>query len=256
MVSSENSRPQTLVYVVPAVDVGSYVPAAKAELAAKLALPSGYTLTWSGEFEQIQETWSRLIWALPLTLLIILVLLYLATGSVFRTLLVILAVPFSLVGAVWLLWLLRYHWSGAVAVGIIALAGLDAETGLVMLLYLDNSFERFKSEGRMKSREDLWQAVHDGAVKRIRPKFMTVATMFMGLTPLLLSTGAGSDVMKRIAAPMIGGIFTSFLLELIVYPPLYEIWLGRGNSEGKFEFVPEGAGPERMPVSANLDAWG
>ena len=223
MVQSENSRPQTLVYIVPATDVGSYVAEAKAQLASKLVLPAGYTITWSGEFEQIQETWSRLIWALPLTLLVILVLLYLATGSIFRTLLVILAVPFSLVGAVWLLWMLGYHWSGAVAVGIIALAGLDAETGLVMLLYLDNSFQRFKSEGRMKSTHDLWQAVHDGAVKRIRPKTMTVAAAFVGLVPLLWASGTGADVMRRLAAPMLGGLFTSFLLELLFYPAIFYI---------------------------------
>src|SRR5579862_1187779 len=127
-------------------------------------LPAGYTRTWSGEFEQIQETNARLMWAVPLTLLIIALLLYMATRSVFRVLVVMLAVPFSLVGAVWLLWLLGYHLSGAVWVGMIALAGLDAETGLVMLLYLDNSFERFKAEGRMRNKNDLWHAVQDGAV--------------------------------------------------------------------------------------------
>src|SRR5579862_1833339 len=138
-------------------------------------LPAGYTRTWSGEFEQIQETNARLMWALPLTLLIIVVLLYLATKSVFRVAVVMLAVPFSLVGAIWLLWLLGYHLSGAVWVGMIALAGLDAETGLVMLLYLDNSYDHFRNQGHMRDRKDLWRAVHDGAVKRIRPKTMTVA---------------------------------------------------------------------------------
>lgn len=223
MVRSENARPQTLVYVVPSSDVGTYVEAAKRELAEKLALPSGYTIAWSGEFEQIQETWSRLVWALPLTLLIIIVLLYFATQSVFRTAVVILAVPFSLVGAVWLLWFLGYHMSGAVWVGIIALAGLDAETGLVMLLYLDNSFERFKAEGRMRNADDLWHAVHDGAVKRIRPKTMTVAAAFVGLVPLLWATGTGADVMRRLAAPMLGGLFTSFLMELLMYPVIFYI---------------------------------
>jgi Cu(I)/Ag(I) efflux system membrane protein CusA/SilA len=223
MIRSEGSRPQTLVYVVPTADVGSYVEKARRELEQKLVLPSGYTVSWSGEFEQIQETWARLTWALPLTLLIIIVLLYLATKSVFRTLVVILAVPFSLVGAVWLLWALGYHMSGAVWVGIIALAGLDAETGLVMLLYLDNSFERFKSEGRMRNRHDLWQAVHDGAVKRIRPKTMTVAAAFVGLAPLMWASGTGADVMRRLAAPMIGGLFTSFLMELLIYPVIFYV---------------------------------
>ena len=134
-----------------------------------------------------------------------------------------LAVPFSLVGAVWLLWLLGYHLSGAVWVGMIALAGLDAETGLVMLLYLDNSYERFKAEGKMKSQDDLLHAVHDGAVKRIRPKTMTVAAAFIGLVPLLWASGTGADVMRRLAAPMLGGLFTSFLMELLIYPVIFYI---------------------------------
>jgi Cu(I)/Ag(I) efflux system membrane protein CusA/SilA len=221
MIRSEGGRPLSLVYVVPAVDVGTYVNAARSVLARELPLPAGYTLAWSGEFEQIQETNARLAWAIPLTLLIIAVLLYLSTGSVFRVAVVMLAVPFSLVGAVWLLWALGYHLSGAVWVGMIALAGLDAETGLVMLLYLDNSFERFRAEGRMRTREHLWQAVHEGAVKRIRPKTMTVAAAFIGLVPLLWATGTGADVMRRLAAPMLGGLFTSFLMELLVYPGVF-----------------------------------
>jgi Cu(I)/Ag(I) efflux system membrane protein CusA/SilA len=223
MIRSEGGRPETLVYVVPNRDVGSYVTDAKQMIARKLALPAGYTLAWSGGFEQIQETNARLKWALPLTLLIVVVLLYLATASVFRTVVVILAVPFSLVGAVWFLWILGYHWSGAVAVGIIALAGLDAETGLVMLLYLDNSYERFKAQGMMKSREDLLHAIHEGAVKRIRPKTMTVAAAFTGLVPLLWASGTGADVMRRLAAPMLGGLFTSFLMELLIYPVIFYI---------------------------------
>jgi Cu(I)/Ag(I) efflux system membrane protein CusA/SilA len=146
-----------------------------------------------------------------------------ATRSLFRTLVVILAVPFSLVGAFWLLWLLGYHMSGAVWVGIIALAGLDAETGLVMLLYLDNSYERFKSSGKMRDKRDLWNAVHEGAVKRIRPKTMTVAAAFIGLLPLLWATGTGADVMRRLAAPMLGGLFTSFLMELLLYPVIFYV---------------------------------
>jgi Cu(I)/Ag(I) efflux system membrane protein CusA/SilA len=196
---------------------------AKQIISQKLALPAGYTLSWSGEFEQIQETNARLIWAVPLTLLIIAVLLFLATASVFRVTVVMLAVPFSLVGAVWLLWLLGYHLSGAVWVGMIALAGLDAETGLVMLLYLDNSYERFKAQGKMKSKEDLLHAVHDGAVKRIRPKTMTVAAAFTGLVPLLWASGTGADAMRRLAAPMLGGLFTSFLMELLIYPVIFFI---------------------------------
>ena len=139
---------------------------------------------------------------------------------------IILAVPFSLVGAVWLLWFLGYHLSPAVWVGMIALAGLDAETGLVMLLYLDGSYNRFKAEGRMRNKADLWLAVHDGAVKRIRPKTMTVAAAFIGLVPLLWATGTGSDVMRRLAAPMLGGLFTSFFMELLIYPIIFYVAKG------------------------------
>ena len=223
MIRSEGGRPETLVYVVPTRDVGSYVADARRVIDQQLALPAGYTTTWSGEFEQIQETNARLRWAVPLTLLIITILLYMATGSTFRVAVIMLAVPFSLVGAVWLLWLLGYHLSGAVWVGMIALAGLDAETGLVMLLYLDNSYDRFKAKGRMHTRDDLWHAVHDGAVKRIRPKTMTVAAAFIGLVPLLWATGTGADVMRRLAAPMLGGLFTSFLMELLIYPVIFYI---------------------------------
>ena len=223
MIRSEGGRPQAIVYVVPRNDVQTYVESAKAIIASELPLPPGYTLSWSGEFEQIQETNARLVWAVPLTLLIIAVLLYLATASVFRVAVVMLAVPFSLVGAVWLLWILGYHLSGAVWVGMIALAGLDAETGLVMLLYLDNSFEQFQAEGRMKNCDDLLQAVHRGAVKRIRPKTMTVAAAFIGLVPLLWATGTGADVMRRLAAPMLGGLSTSFIMELLIYPIIFFI---------------------------------
>ena len=202
MIKSENSRRSAWVYVdITGRDLGSFIADAQATIAAKLNLPAGYALQWSGQFEQIQEANARLKWAIPLTLLIIVMLLYAATQSWFRVGVVLLAVPFSLVGAIWLLWLLDYHLSLAVWVGMIALAGLDAETGLIMLLYLDNSFERFRSEGQMNDRADLWRAVHDGAVKRIRPKTMTVAAAFIGLVPLLWASGTGVDVMRRLAAP-------------------------------------------------------
>ena len=238
MIRSEGSRPETLVYIVPSRDVGSYVADARQVLDRELRLPAGYSIVWSGEFELIQIRNARLRWVLPLTFLIILVLLYLATDSVFRTVVVILAIPFSLVGAVWLLWLLGYHLSGAVWVGMIALAGLDAETGLVMLLYLDNSYDRFKREGRMRNRDDLWKAVHEGAVKRIRPKTMTVAAAFIGLVPLLWATGTGADVMRRLAAPMLGGLFTSFLMELLIYPVIFFV--------AKSMLLPHAAPPARM----------
>jgi Cu(I)/Ag(I) efflux system membrane protein CusA/SilA len=152
--------------------------------------------------------------------------LYFATRSIFRVIVIMLAVPFSLVGAIWFLWFLGYHLSGAVWVGMIALAGLDAETGLVMLLYLDNSFERAQKEGRLSSMKDFYNAVHDGAVKRIRPKTMTVAAAFLGLVPLLWAAGTGADVMRRLAAPLLGGLFTSFLMELLIYPVIFYIAKG------------------------------
>ena len=160
----------------------------------------------------------------PLTLFCRVVLLYLNTRSIVKTAIVLLAVPFSAVGAIWLLYLLGYNMSIAVWVGLIALLGVDAETGVFMLLYLDLAYERRRRAGRLRTLADLQDAIEEGAAKRLRPKFMTVATMFVGLVPIMWATGTGSDVMKRIAAPMIGGIFTSFVLELVVYPAIYEIW--------------------------------
>ncbi len=226
MIRSDNGRQNEYVYVAyddAHRDMGSYVADAQQAIARNLRLPPGYAVGWSGEFEQQQEDLARLKIALPATLVIIVLLLYFATRSIFRVIVVMLAVPFSLVGAVWLLWLLGYHLSGAVWVGMIALAGLDAETGLIMLLYLDNSFERFKREGRLHSMTDLYASVHEGAVKRIRPKTMTVAAAFIGLLPLLWATGAGSDVMRRLAAPLLGGLFTSFLMELLIYPAIFYV---------------------------------
>ena len=164
---------------------------------------------------------------MPLTLVFIAVLLYWSTRSAAKTGLVLLAVPFSAIGAIWSLYLLGYPMSPAVWVGLIALLGVDAETGTFMVLYLDLAWQKRVAEGRMRTPADLRQAVLAGAVRRIRPKFMTVATMFLGLVPILWSTGAGAEVMKRIAAPMVGGLATSFLMELIVYPVLYERWKSR-----------------------------
>jgi Cu(I)/Ag(I) efflux system membrane protein CusA/SilA len=222
MIQSENSRrTATIPIAMSGRDVGSFIADAQKAISEKLQLPPGYTIVWSGEFAQIQEANARLKWAVPLALFLIVLLLYAATNSWFRVSVVLLAVPFSLVGAMWFLYLLGYNMSLAVWVGIIALAGLDAETGLVMLLYLDNSYERFKSQNRMNTSEDLRQAVHDGAVRRIRPKTMTVAAAFLGLIPLLWAAGSGADVMRRLAAPMLGGLFTSFLMELLIYPIIF-----------------------------------
>ncbi|MCC6907873.1 MAG: efflux RND transporter permease subunit [Phycisphaerales bacterium] len=222
MIKSENARLTSWVFVdIAGIDVGTYVRNAQQAVARQVALPSGYSIVWSGQYEYMQAARARLMIVVPVAGVLIVLLLYLATHSWLRVGIVLLAVPFSLVGAVWLLYLLDYNLSLAVWVGVIALAGLDAETGLVMLLYLDNSFERFTQQGRMRNADDLWWAIHDGAVQRIRPKTMTVMTTFIGLVPLLWATGAGADTMRRLAAPMIGGLATSFLLELLIYPPLF-----------------------------------
>lgn len=207
-------------------------------LAGKLSLPAGYTLLWSGQYEAFQRMSLRLLQVVPLTLAFVAVLLYWNTGSMAKTGLVLLAVPFSAIGAVWSLYLLGYPMSPAVWVGLIALLGVDAETGTFMVLYLDLAWQKAVADGRMNTHGELRQAVLAGAVRRIRPKFITVATMFLGLVPILWSTGAGAEVMKRIAAPMVGGLATSFLMELIVYPVLYERWRSRGvlgQETGKVE---------------------
>ncbi len=225
MLRDENGLLNGYVYVdVAGRDIGGYVTDAKKVVAERVKLPAGYSLVWSGQYEAMQRVRERLKIVLPVTLFLVLMLLYLNTRSLAKTSIIVLAVPFSAVGAIWLLYLLGYNMSIGVWVGLIALLGVDAETGVFMLLYLDLAYDEAKREGRLHSLRDLQAAVRHGAVKRIRPKFMTVATMFMGLLPIMWSAGTGADVMKRIAAPMIGGIFTSFILELVVYPAIYEIW--------------------------------
>jgi copper/silver efflux system protein len=225
MIRNEDGMMTGYVYVdMAGRDPSSYINEAGNLIRDKVKLPAGYAVSWSGQYEAMQRVKQRLTVVLPLTLFLIFLLLYLNTRSVTKTCIVLLAVPFSAIGAVWLLYLLGYHMSIGVWVGLIALLGVDAETGVFMLLYLDLAYEQAKKEGRLGSLAELRTAILDGAAKRIRPKFMTAATMFLGLLPIMWSIGTGSDVMKRIAAPMIGGIFTSFLLELIVYPAIYEIW--------------------------------
>jgi Cu(I)/Ag(I) efflux system membrane protein CusA/SilA len=216
-------------------DMGSYVEEAK-QKASTLKIPEGYRLIWSGEYENLTKTHERLKMVIPLTLFIIFILLYMNTRSTIKTMIVLLAVPFSLVGSFWLLYLLNYNMSIAVWVGIIALAGLDAETGVVMLLYLDLAYEKWKKEGRMATASDLKEAIMYGAVKRIRPKIMTVSVILAGLIPIMFSHGAGADVMKRIAAPMVGGVISSTILELLIYPAIYMIWRSRGLK--KEEVIP------------------
>ena len=207
-------------------DVGGYVAEAKMR-ASTVELPPGYRLQWSGEYEYLLRTHQRLKLVIPLTAFIIFVLIYLNTRSLTKTAIVLMAVPFSLVGSFWLLHLLGYHMSIAVWVGIIALAGLDAETGVVMLLYLELAYEQWKREGRLGTMADLREAIMHGAVKRIRPKVMTVSVILAGLVPIMFSHGTGADVMKRIAAPMVGGVVTSTVLELLIYPAIYYLWRKR-----------------------------
>ena len=232
IVKSENARLTSWVYVdIAGIDIGTYVKRAQQVVARDVPLPPGTTVVWSGQYEYMQAANARLRIAIPLALVGIVLLLYLSTRSWLRVSIILLAVPFSLIGAIWFLWFMDYDLSLAVWVGLIALAGLDAETGAVMLLYLDTSYNRFREEGKLKTPEDLWAAVHDGAVKRIRPKTMTVMSTFTGLMPLLWATGAGADTMRRLAVPMIGGLATSFLLELLIYPVIY--YLARRRTVGR-----------------------
>ncbi|NKE71137.1 efflux RND transporter permease subunit [Candidatus Manganitrophus noduliformans] len=228
MVKNENGMLAGIVFVDTArSDLGGYVKEAQRVVAEKVKLPPGYSLVWAGQYEYLLRAREHLKVVLPLTLFIIFLLLYLNTGSAVKTLIVLLAVPFSAVGAILFLFLLDYNMSIGVWVGLIALMGLDAETGVFMLLYLDLAYEDRKAKGLMRNAYDLKEAITEGAVHRLRPKVMTVSVMLLGLLPIMWSTGTGSDLMRRIAAPMIGGILTSFILELLVYPVIYEIWRER-----------------------------
>jgi len=233
-VKSEAAVPNAWIYVdVRGVDIGRYVQSAQnavndAIARGSIRLPSGYNVFWSGQYEYMLRAQKRLMIVVPLTLLIIILIIYLNTRSAIKTAIVLLAVPFSLVGAIWILYLLNYNLSVAVWVGLIALAGLDAETGVVMLLYLDLAYAQWREKGQMQNQADLRDAIYHGAVKRVRPKAMTAAVIIAGLLPILWSHGAGADVMKRIATPMIGGVITSAIMELAVYPAIYFLWRGRG----------------------------
>jgi len=235
MIRDENGLVAAYVYVdfdTAKVDVGSYVERAKQKVAAELKPRPGVTLAWSGQYENMLRVRDRLKVILPITLVLIFVLLYLNTRSSFKAAVVMLAVPFSAVGAIWLLHLLGYNLSIAVWVGMIALMGLDAETGVFMLLFLDLAHDEARKQGRLRTTGDLVEAIIHGAVKRVRPKAMTVAAAMIGLLPIMFSTGTGADLMKRIAAPMVGGLATSFVLELLVYPAIYYLWRRRGLLRG------------------------
>jgi Cu(I)/Ag(I) efflux system membrane protein CusA/SilA len=242
MIRSEDTRTSTWVFVdMSGRDLGSYMADAQKMIAEQLPMPDGYTLAWSGQYEIIQQNSTRWKVAGLIALVTIILLLYASSRSWLRTLIVLLTVPFSVAGAIWFLWLLGYNWSGAVIVGLIALAGLAAEIGIVMLLYLDNSYERFKAAGRMNTDQHLLDAVHEGAVKRIRPMTMTVAAAFIGLVPLMWASGAGADVMRRIAAPMIGGLFTGFLMGLLIYPVIFYVAKSVGSRRGRNRTEPQHA---------------
>jgi Cu(I)/Ag(I) efflux system membrane protein CusA/SilA len=233
-IKSEAAVPNAWIYVdVKGIDIGAYVQTAMRAVNAAVAkgeinLPNGYNIFWSGEYEYMQRAKQRLMIVVPLTLLIIVLIIYLNTRSLIKTAIVMLAVPFSLVGAIGVLALLHYNLSVAVWVGIIALAGLDAETGVVMLLYLDLAYDDWKKKGLMRNVTDLRDAIYHGAVKRVRPKAMTACVIIAGLAPILWSHGTGADVMKRIATPMVGGVVTSTLMELLVYPAIFYLWRSRG----------------------------
>jgi len=230
MIRDENGRLSGYVYIdvdTEKRDIGGYVEEAKKAVDAELKLKPGYLLAWSGQYESMTRVKEKMKVVLPLTLFVVFMLIYLNTKSLPKTAIVLLAVPFSAVGAVWLLYALGYNMSIGVWVGLIALLGLDAETGIFMLLYLDLAHDERVAAGTLNTREDLNEAIMHGAVQRVRPKVMTVACAFFGLVPIMWSNGAGADVMKRIAAPMIGGLFTSFLMELLVYPAIYLLWRER-----------------------------
>jgi len=225
MIKTEAAQLVGYVFIdVAGRDPGRYLEEARAMVERAVKIPPGYHLEWSGAFEAMQRAQRRLMYVIPLTVLVIFVLLYLETRSLVNVLIIFLAVPFSLIGALLILHLLNYNLSVAVWVGIIALAGVDVQIGLVMLLYVGMAYERRKREGRMNNLEDLEEAVIEGAVGRIRPTIMTVMAIMLGLMPIMWSMGAGADMMKRVAAPMVGGIITSFVLVLLVYPPIYTIW--------------------------------
>jgi Cu(I)/Ag(I) efflux system membrane protein CusA/SilA len=224
-IKSENARMNAWIYIdLKGVDVGSYVKQAKAVLSREIRLPPGYSMIWSGQYEYMEKARKRLNIIVPLTLIIVFVLLYLHFNNVAESFIVMMGLPFSLVGGIWLLFVLGYNISVAVMVGFIALAGLAAETGVVMMTYLDESYNRRSAGGDMRTTRDLHAAIVEGAAERVRPVLMTVSTTIMGLMPVMLGTATGSQVMKRIAAPMVGGLISALVLTLLLFPVIYDLW--------------------------------
>jgi Cu(I)/Ag(I) efflux system membrane protein CusA/SilA len=225
MIKSEGARRTASIFVdIRDIDLGTYIQKAKEAIQAHLKLPPGYNLLWSGQYEYMERARERLQVVVPITLVLVILLLYLSTQSLVKVCIILMAIPFSLIGAIWLLYLLDYNLSVGVFVGIIALAGLDAETGAIMLLYLDISYDERKAQGKLNTYEDLKEVVMHGAVQRLRPKLMTILANIFGLLPVMWATGTGAEVAKRIAAPLVGGVTTSFLLELLIYPAIYLLW--------------------------------
>ncbi len=228
-IKSESAKPNAWVYVdIRNIDLGSYVEAAQRAVAEQITVPTGYTIAWSGQYEYMQRAQQRLMYVVPLTLLLIFVIIYVNTKSIAETLFVLLGVPFALTGSIWLLYVLDYNLSIAVWVGMIALAGLYAETAIVLLLYLNISYNDYRKRGLLSDRGALVEAIKDGSVKRVRPILMTIATDVIGLLPIMWSTGTGADVMKRVATPLVGGVITSGIVVLVVYPIVYYLWRARG----------------------------
>jgi Cu(I)/Ag(I) efflux system membrane protein CusA/SilA len=255
MIRDENGMLTGYVYVDLADrDPGSYIAEASKALSLSIKLPAGYAVTWGGQYEASQRANARLRLIVPATIALVMLLIYISTRSFIKTTIVLLAIPFSAIGAIWSLYLLHYNLSVAVWVGLIALLSIDAETGVFMLLYLDLSYEDARARGRMMNMNDLRAAIMEGAAKRLRPKFMTFATTCIGLFPIMWSIGAGSDVMKRIAAPMIGGIFSSFVLELLAYPAIYELWKRNTIADRALQAVPDVAEDKLRPLGLVLSA--
>jgi Cu(I)/Ag(I) efflux system membrane protein CusA/SilA len=233
-IRTENALITTWIFVdVRGRDIGGYVSDAKKAVAGSVNFPPGYYAAWSGQYEYMERAYDKLKVIVPLTLAVIFLLLYLNFGNVAESAVVMLSLPFALVGGVWLMYGLGYNMSVAVGVGFIALAGVSAETGVIMLMYLDSAYRKRLANDRMKTPEDLSEAIMEGAVERVRPKMMTVAAIIAGLLPIMWGSGAGSEVMKRIAAPMVGGMVSSSILTLIVIPAIYALWKGRIFSKQK-----------------------
>jgi len=228
MIKTENARLNGWTFVdIQDVDLGGYVENARAALKDKLKLPAGYSISFAGQYEYLLRVKEKLNLVVPMMLLIVLLLLYLTFKDMIAALIIMLSLPFALAGGIWFLYLLNFNFSVAVAVGFIALAGVAAEFGVIMLIYLNNATLEKKVEGKLKTVADLKESIMEGAVMRVRPKAMTVAVIIAGLIPIMIGTGTGSDVMQRIAAPMIGGMITAPLLSLLVIPAIYLIWKKR-----------------------------